>query len=86
MAKASKKKLKEPGRPAGAPNRGSTYPRNEECKFRCTEAFNKTIEALQLQDPANKLSKADILHEALQMLAVRKLSKKVDMYWVNRIQ
>ncbi len=78
-------KIKETGRPPGSPNQGNTYPRTEQVNFRATEGYKQTIKALQLQDTAGKLSEADIMHTALQLYAIRKLSKKVDIYWVNRI-
>lgn len=78
-------KIKDKGRPPGSPNQGNSYTRTEQVNFRATEGYKQTIKALQLQDPANKLSEADIIHTALQLYAIRKLSKKGDIYWVNRI-
>ena len=52
-------------------------------KCRATEGLNKTIDAL-MATGAYK-SKADVIHEAVQMLAMRKLSKKIDLYWISKI-
>ncbi len=78
-------KIKDTGRPAGSPTRGNMYPRDEWHKIRCTEGYKKVLAAIKLQDPAGKLSDSDILHEALQMYAIKKLSKKTDIYYVNRM-
>jgi len=81
MAKAHKK-TKDPGRPVGAPNKGSLYVRDETLNMRVSEGFNKTLDALI---KAGYKSKADAIHEALQLLAMRKLSDPVDLYWINKI-
>jgi len=80
-----KPKPKEPGRPAGAPNKGSSFTRDYFTKYRVTEGYKETIRALQQQDPGKKLSEADIMHECLQLYAIRKLYNKTDLYYVNRI-
>lgn len=86
MAKAVRKKrlaYKEAGRPAGSANKTSGYPREYISKIRCSEGFKETIRILKDLDP--KKSEADIIHEALQLFAIRKVSNNKDLYYVNRI-
>jgi Arc/MetJ-type ribon-helix-helix transcriptional regulator len=76
-------KIKEAGRPPGAPNKKSIYVRDEDLKIRASEGLNKTITALIASGEYK--SKADVIHDAVQHLAYRKLSKKTDLYWMKRI-
>jgi hypothetical protein len=79
------KKIKEPGRPAGSPNAKSAVLRDEVCRqFRCSEGYNKTLEALMAT--GNYKSKSDVLHEALQQLAIKKLQDPAAIWWINKIQ
>lgn len=74
---------REAGRPRGAIGTKNAFARDEICtQFRCSSGFNKTVAALI--DTGNYKSKSDILHEALQLLAVRKLPGT--FYHINRIQ
>lgn len=77
------KKHKEAGRPAGAPNRGNSYSRTCKTNIRVTEGFKQTIQLLIEAEPGK--SEADLIHEALQQFAVRKVNTKKGIYWVNRI-
>jgi hypothetical protein len=80
---AKSKKVKEAGRPAGSPNMGNDNLRTYRITIRVTEGYMETIQALIEADP--KKSIADIAHEALQLYAVRKVSSKKGLYWLNRI-
>ena len=75
------KKNKEPGRPAGSPNKTSGQPRNEGHKMRCSEGFNKVLEGLAV----GKKSKPDILHEALQQYAIRNTEDTKLLFWIKLI-
>lgn len=76
-------KPKDPGRPAGSPNKGSQFPRNEAMPhLRCTEAFNQVLQELASMD---NVSRADVLHEALLQFAYRhRKSAKIEAY-INKI-
>ena len=85
MAKSIKTlTFKEAGRPAGSPNKGTGYVRNISMSFRATEGLQKTIEALIAS--GNYKTKSDVIHEAVQILGFKKLSKKMEIYWLNKIQ
>lgn len=80
MAKASKKKA---GRPRGAMGVKSSVLRDEICsQFRCSRAFNEVVK--ELVATGHYKSKADVMHDALQILAARKLPGT--FYWINKIQ
>jgi len=84
MAKASRvtKKIKFAGRPAGAPNKSNLYPRNENCKVRCSGGFNEVLQELAAQD---RISKSDVLHKALQQFAYQhEITDKLKL-WINKI-
>lgn len=71
-----------PGRPAGSGNTKSAFIRDEICsQFRCSQGFNKTVDELLKN---GYKSKADIMHEALQILAARKLPGT--FFFINKIQ
>lgn len=60
------------GRRKGTPNVKTGILRSDLCtQFRCTEGFNKTVE--ELISSGLYKSKADVMHEALHILACRKL-------------
>lgn len=81
LAKAIKKK--SAGRPAGVGNVKIQYLRDEICtQFRCSRGCNEVIK--ELVATGMYASKADVLHEALQILAMRKLP--ADFYWREKIQ
>lgn len=91
MAKATRSKfsklLQDPaiGRPPGSPNAKSAVLRDEFVRqFRCSEGFNKVLEALVAT--GNYKSKADVLHEALQQLAIKKNQDPEVIRWINKIQ
>jgi hypothetical protein len=83
MAKASKG-TKFAGRPVGSPNKKSQYPRDEKFKqFRCSQGFTQTVEALKRE---LSCSGADVMHDALQLYAFKKLKDSEDILWANKIQ
>ena len=79
MAKAIK--TKATGRPGGSPNKSSGQVRNENYQLRCSEGFNKVLEALAV----NGKSQPDILHEALQQYAIRNTDDKKIIFWIKLI-
>lgn len=80
MAKGIKKTS---GRPEGSIDKKSDYPRNEIlAQIRCTEGFNKCVD--ELVSKGIYKSKSDVLHDALQQLAYKKLPGKFP--WLNKIQ
>ena len=71
-----------PGRPVGSISTKTAYPRDEICsQFRCSRGFNNVVNEL-IRSKIYK-SKADVMHEALQILAARKLSG--EFHWINKI-
>jgi len=78
------KKYKEAGRPPGAPNKKSQYQRTASLNIRVTEGFENTVLALIAAELYK--SKSDVLHDALQQLAYKKLTDKKDIFWVSKIQ
>lgn len=76
-------KFKTAGRPAGKANKRSGQLRSQETNIRCSEGFNETIKMLVAT--GNYSSKADVLHEALQQLAFKKLTDKKGIFWANKI-
>lgn len=74
-------KTKAAGRPGGSPNKSSGQVRNENYKLRCSEGFNKVLEALAV----NGKSQPDILHEALQQYAIRNTDDKKIIFWIKLI-
>lgn len=80
MAKAKKK---APGRPPGAAGKKSEHLRDQVfTQMRCSRGFNKVVE--ELVTLGLYKSKADVMHEALQQLAYKKLD--ATFYWINKIQ
>lgn len=69
----------------GSPNKGNGYLRSKGLNILITEGAAETIDALKALDPSGKTSRSDVIHEALQLYAIRKLSDKRDLYYVNRI-
>lgn len=77
-------KIKDPGRPGGSPNKKSGFIRDRKLDIRVTEGLDETIKALVAT--GNYKSPSDVVHEAVQLLGLKKLSKKMEMYWINKIQ
>jgi len=82
LSKAAGGRIKETGRPAGSPNNGNTYPRDQVAKFRVTEGYKETIKFIK---ELEGMSEADIILEALQLYAGRKAKTKQHIYYINRI-
>jgi len=76
--------LKDSGRPKNAPNRKSAYVRDERISCRVTEGLNKTVAAL-IEECGYK-SPSDVLHDAIQQLAYKKITDKKSLFWVSKIQ
>lgn len=86
MAKSHKKKAVI-GRPEGSPNKRNSVLRDERANhFRCSEGFRRVRDMLIAE--GHYVSDADIYHEALQLLALKKEVKSEPNYnfWVKRIQ
>lgn len=81
-----KKKKQVPGRPFGSINKKNDVARD--CigrGFRCSEGFNKITDML-IEEGYYK-SRADVYHEALQLLAMKKDIKDPGyQYWISRLQ
>lgn len=77
-------KIKETGRPSGSANKRSGFVRDEKLSCRVTEGFNKTVAALIAV--AGYSSASDVVHDAVQQLAYKKLSNKTDLFYVSKIQ
>jgi hypothetical protein len=77
-------KIKEAGRPPGAANKRSAFVRNHKYQGRCTEGFIKTVQALI--GAGIYKTPADVIHEAVQLLANKKLTTAKDRYWITQIQ
>ncbi len=59
-------------RPKGSQDKKSDVPRDEVfIHFRCSKGFKHTVK--ELRSVAGYKSNADVMHEALQILAARKL-------------
>lgn len=80
----AKKKLKDTGRPVGAPNKKSGYVRDEKLNARVTEGLKKTV--AHLQEVAGYKSPSDVLHDAVQQLGYKKLEHKTHIFWLSKIQ
>lgn len=82
----AKKIMIKAHRPAGAPNTRSGHLRDElGNKFRCTHGFNKVCE--MLIESGHYKSRADIYHDALQQLAIKKsIDIEHYLYHVQKIQ
>ena len=78
------KKFKEAGRPVGAANLKSGYVRDEKISCRVTEGLNKTVAALM--EECGYKSPSDVLHDAIQQLAYKKITDKKSLFWVSKIQ
>lgn len=76
------KSKKPANRPPGSPNKKSAYVRDQVVNFRATTGFVKTLE--ELITAGVYKSKADAMHDALQILAARKLP--ATFYWYDKIQ
>ena len=75
-------KIKSPGRQPGIPNPKSAFLRDEICaRFRCSRGFKEVVNELKVV--AGYKSESDIMHEAVQILAARKLP--ADFYWRDKI-
>lgn len=77
-------KIKQAGRPEGAPGKRSGYLRNVPFTFKGTEGLEMTIKALIAT--GNYKTKSDVIHEAIQQLAIKKLSEPIEIYWLQKIQ
>lgn len=78
-----KKKTEGPGRPPGAIGKKLGFGRDERYNsFRCSQGFKETL--AKLVEEGKYKSQADALHDAVDMLARRKLQS--DFYWLNKIQ
>jgi len=76
-------RIKKAGRPVGSIGTKTAFARDEFCtQFRCSRGFNEVVK--ELIASGQYKSKADVLHEALQILAARKLLGT--FYWINKIQ
>ena len=76
-------KVKGPGRPAGAPNKGNETRKEHNLTIRCSEGF---LQVLDLLIKTGYKGKSDVLHDAVQMLAFKKLAgDKAASYWVDKI-
>ena len=63
-------------RPKGSPDKKSAFVRDEIFnKFRCTRGFNEVVN--EIKTVGNYKSKADVMHEALQILAARKATGNI---------
>jgi hypothetical protein len=76
------KKKNPQHRPAGTPNKKSQFVRTDTFAVRFTRGANEVMKELIAQGQYK--TKADVLHDALQVLAHRKLPH--DYYWINKIQ
>lgn len=76
------KKNREPGRPPGAANKANENARNCTFSIRSSEGFNKVVDLLTV---SHYKSKADVIHEAVMLLASRKLEDKSAKYWITKI-
>ena len=77
-------KFKEAGRPPGSPNKKSQYQRTASLNIRVTEGFENTLQWL-ISEEIYK-SKSDVLHDALQQLAYKKVTDKKALLWISKIQ
>lgn len=80
------KKSNPAHRPKGSINQGNEHGRNESAAgFRCSQGFNKVV-AMLVSEGLYK-SKADLYHEAVQLLALKK-QVTIEHYdfWVKKIQ
>lgn len=73
--------VKFTGRPKGAMNKASGQLRKEVCHIRCSEGFNQVLDLLK----TDEISKADILHDALQQFAFKQPATKKLKYWITKI-
>jgi hypothetical protein len=80
------KKTKPAHRPPGAINKKNAHGRDERAAgFRCSQGFVKVVDMLLLYGQYR--SKADIYHEALQLMAMKKnIATEHYDYWVKKIQ
>jgi Arc/MetJ-type ribon-helix-helix transcriptional regulator len=75
--------MKFPGRPKGAANLANGHTRHLNCSFRCTEAFDQILKHLVASGQYK--SKADVMHEALQLLALKKVTNDAYKHRINNI-
>jgi hypothetical protein len=86
MGKAKKRLPGDPGRKPGSPNTATGNQRDHTLTAtRVSAGFMKTLEHLVELDTTGKTSRADILHEALQLYAFKKVADPAALHWVNKI-
>lgn len=83
MATAKKKSLtfKQPGRKPGSANKANGVPRNEKFSpMRCSEGFAEAVKEMTATGMYG--SKADVLHEAVQLLSLKRIPGSK---WIDKI-